>query len=83
MEDSDSDMNISKERSRDNEDSMDEETSEENGNKLIFKPKKRVYIINEKKKGNEAIRTSIHQCSRKYVIDRKTIKRWIKNIDKL
>ena len=48
MEDSDSDMNISKERSKDNEDSKDEESSEENGNKSNFKPKKRVYTIKKK-----------------------------------
>jgi hypothetical protein len=68
MEDSDSDMNISKERSRDNEDSRVQESSEEKGNKSIFKPKRRVYTINEKIKiANEAFRTSIRQFSRKYV----------------
>lgn len=40
MEDSESDINISKEKSRDNEDSKGEESSEENGKNQISNQKK-------------------------------------------
>ena len=82
MEDSEEEYKDKKERSRFEEDLMDEEEEPEQKNNSKLIKKKRIYSINEKIIiAKEALKTSIHKCSRKYLIDRKCIRLWIKDLN--
>ena len=83
MYDSSDDENKKIKRSRD-ESLMEDSESISKDEISISKPKKRTFTIEEKIKiAKEALDNGIHATSRKYVIDRKTIRVWIKNIDEL
>ena len=57
----------------------EEEEDERQKNNSKPRKKKRIYSINEKIKiAKEAFKTSIHKCSRKYLIDRKWL--WIRDL---